>query len=66
MTPEEIAIEYRSLRRHIASDCLKIIERHFNDEMITMKSRNQQEQTIIGGLLTVLEQEIKDEIKQLI
>lgn len=66
MTQEEIAIEYRNLRRHIVADCLKVIERHFNDEMVTMKSRNQQEQNIIGGLLTVLEQEIKDEIKQLI
>lgn len=44
---------------------LDIIKNNFNDVHTQLKIRTQEEQLIIGNLITVLEMNIKNEIKQL-
>lgn len=44
---------------------LDIIKANFNDIHTQLKIRSQEEQLIIGNLITVLEMNIKNEIKQL-
>ena len=44
---------------------LDIIKDNFNDIHTQLKIRTQEEQLIIGNLITVLEMNIKNEIKQL-
>lgn len=44
---------------------LDIIKDNFNDVHTQLKIRSQEEQLIIGNLITVLEMNIKNEVKQL-
>lgn len=44
---------------------LDIIKNNFNDIHTQLKIRSQEEQLIIGNLITVLEMNIKNEVKQL-
>ena len=50
------------INKHEVIECIK---KHFNILSDTLPNRHTGEQTIIGGFITVLESEIKHEIKQL-
>lgn len=46
--------------------CLEIVQSNFNEQFIRLPKRNTSEQNIIGDLLTVLESNIKNQIKKLL
>jgi hypothetical protein len=47
------------------SDVLKIVKQHFCDANNSLKIRSAYDQTIMGNMLTVIELELKKEIKKL-
>lgn len=46
-------------------EVLDIIKSNFDNALLSLKLRNEREQTIVGNLLTTLELELKKEIKAL-
>lgn len=68
MTQDQIdaANEFRLHRRMYASRVIREIEQLFQEERVTMSTRKKEEQDLLGSFLTVLEQGVKDRIKELI
>lgn len=47
-------------------NCVKIVERAFSDQHKTLGSRSPEDQNILGNCITVLESDIKNQMKKLI
>lgn len=62
----ESAKEILELKRYLVGKCISIVQSTMSREMATMKSRTQKEQDIIGSLITVIESDLKNDMKALI
>ena len=61
-----MALKKNKSKRNFGKALVAVVTDCFDRQHKTLKQRNVDEQRLIGDLLTVIEQEIKDELKKMI
>lgn len=63
MNTKEKELYLKVKRKHILN-CVRIVKRLFNEHHVKLSNRPVKEQGVIGDFLTVLEMELKKELKK--